>query len=168
MLLLSHVDVISIKYLLPITPPPPAIVTVYEHGRHVRLLVSRAAGGPKYSRLDSEVSAMQRNSATYCDEPQDAAEFAAWLQVCLIPCIVHLYKLYFSSAQVESLTHSKVAYHLKQDQPYLQPLTPALKPGSQGCVLLGLHVVVGVRCPCLATASIEVHVMALGRACAED
>lgn len=24
---------------------------------------------------------MQRNSATYCDEPADAADFAAWLQV---------------------------------------------------------------------------------------
>ena len=24
---------------------------------------------------------MQRNSATYCDEPADAEEFAAWLQV---------------------------------------------------------------------------------------
>lgn len=40
-----------------------------------------AAGGgsAKYSRLDAEVSAMQRNSSTYCDEPADAADYAAWL-----------------------------------------------------------------------------------------
>lgn len=36
-------------------------------------------GGAKYSRLDAEVSAMQRNSSTYCDEPEDAADYAAWL-----------------------------------------------------------------------------------------
>lgn len=41
---------------------------------------SRAAAGQRYSRLDSEVSAMQRNSATYCDEPQDTADYQAWLQ----------------------------------------------------------------------------------------
>ena len=47
----------------------------------------RASGGAKYSRLDSEVAAMQRNSATYCDEPADAAEFEAWLQVCMCACV---------------------------------------------------------------------------------
>ena len=42
----------------------------------------RAGGvGPKYRRLDAEISAMQRNSSTYCDQPQDAADFASWLQV---------------------------------------------------------------------------------------
>lgn len=40
-----------------------------------------AAGGSgaKYSRLDAEVAAMQRNSSTYCDEPEDHADYAAWL-----------------------------------------------------------------------------------------
>ena len=38
-----------------------------------------AGAAPKYSRLDAEVSAMQRNSSTYCDEPEDRAEYEAWL-----------------------------------------------------------------------------------------
>ncbi|CAL8468843.1 g8384 [Coccomyxa elongata] len=38
-----------------------------------------SGGSAKYSRLDAEVSAMQRNSSTYCDEPADAADYAAWL-----------------------------------------------------------------------------------------
>jgi hypothetical protein len=33
----------------------------------------------KYSRYDSQVAAMQRDSGTYCDEPADAAAFAEWL-----------------------------------------------------------------------------------------
>jgi hypothetical protein len=43
----------------------------------------RFAAGPsgKYSRLEAEVSAMQRDSSTYCDEPEDADDFGAWLQV---------------------------------------------------------------------------------------
>eukprot|EP00898_Chlorokybus_atmophyticus_P001742 jgi/Chlat1/2569/Chrsp175S02414 len=32
----------------------------------------------KYSRMHAEVSAMQRDSSTYCDEPEDAADYAAW------------------------------------------------------------------------------------------
>ncbi|KAK9814765.1 hypothetical protein WJX72_011153 [[Myrmecia] bisecta] len=34
----------------------------------------------RYSRFESEVSNMQRDSSTYCDEPEDQADFAAWLQ----------------------------------------------------------------------------------------
>ncbi|KAK9831470.1 hypothetical protein WJX81_008364 [Elliptochloris bilobata] len=37
------------------------------------------AGGARYSRLEAEVSAMQRNSGTYCDEPEDTSDYAAWL-----------------------------------------------------------------------------------------
>ena len=40
---------------------------------------------PKYSRLEAEISAMQRNSSTYCDQPEDAEEFAKWLEVCTWP-----------------------------------------------------------------------------------
>ena len=36
------------------------------------------AGGARYSRLDADVAAMQRDSGTYCDEPEDADDFAAW------------------------------------------------------------------------------------------
>lgn len=32
----------------------------------------------KYSRFESEVSAMQRDSGTYCDEPDNEQEFAEW------------------------------------------------------------------------------------------
>ncbi|GMH41568.1 hypothetical protein BSKO_09478 [Bryopsis sp. KO-2023] len=32
----------------------------------------------KYSRFESEVSAMQRDSGTYCDEPENEEEFAEW------------------------------------------------------------------------------------------
>ncbi|KAJ9523234.1 hypothetical protein QJQ45_024023 [Haematococcus lacustris] len=39
-----------------------------------------SAGGSrgKYSRLQAEIAAMQRDSATYCEEPADTADFAAW------------------------------------------------------------------------------------------
>ena len=40
-----------------------------------------SGNAPKYSRLDTEISAMQRNSSTYCDQPEDAEDFATWLQV---------------------------------------------------------------------------------------
>ena len=46
---------------------------------------SRAGAGGSaakpYSRLDAEVSAMQRNSSTYCDEPEDRDDYEArpWL-----------------------------------------------------------------------------------------
>ena len=36
---------------------------------------------PKYSRLEAEISAMQRNSSTYCDQPEDLEDFAKWLMV---------------------------------------------------------------------------------------
>ena len=39
------------------------------------------ASGARYSRLDSDIAAMQRDSATYCDEPEDSDGYAAWLQV---------------------------------------------------------------------------------------
>lgn len=38
-----------------------------------------AGGGARYSRLDAEISAMQRNSSTYCDEPEDGEDFRTWL-----------------------------------------------------------------------------------------
>ena len=53
-------------------------------------IFNRAAAGvcrqaqkdaPKYSRLEAEISAMQRNSSTYCDQPEDAEDFARWLEV---------------------------------------------------------------------------------------
>jgi len=39
-----------------------------------------AAAGPagKYKRFEAEVAAMQRDSATYCDEPADTEDFAKW------------------------------------------------------------------------------------------
>ena len=40
-----------------------------------------ASAGAKYSRLDSDIAAMQRDSSTYCDEPADTAAYSAWLQV---------------------------------------------------------------------------------------
>ena len=48
----------------------------------------RAPGGSgsqpavRYSRLDSDIAAMQRDSGTYCDEPEDTEAYAAWLKVC--------------------------------------------------------------------------------------
>ncbi|PRW60920.1 BSD domain-containing 1 [Chlorella sorokiniana] len=33
----------------------------------------------RYSRFDADVAAMQRDSSTYCDEPEDVEEFEAWL-----------------------------------------------------------------------------------------
>lgn len=42
---------------------------------------ARGGSGAKYSRLDAEVAAMQRDSGTYCDEPTDAASYADWLKV---------------------------------------------------------------------------------------
>ena len=41
----------------------------------------RGGSGAKYSRLEAEVAAMQRDSSTYCDQPQDGAQFEDWLQV---------------------------------------------------------------------------------------
>jgi hypothetical protein len=44
-------------------------------------MASRQAGmsGAKYSRLDADISSMQRNSSTYCDEPEDIADYNSWL-----------------------------------------------------------------------------------------
>lgn len=55
-------------------------------GRPPRRGAAAAAGGAagaKYSRLDSDTAAMQRDSSTYCDEPDDSAAYSAWLQVLL-------------------------------------------------------------------------------------
>lgn len=43
--------------------------------------VSARLGGTaaKYSRFEAEVSAMQRDSSTYCDEPEDQEDYQAWL-----------------------------------------------------------------------------------------
>lgn len=40
--------------------------------------------GPKYSRLEADISAMQRSSSTYCDQPEDGPDFGAWLKVCTV------------------------------------------------------------------------------------
>ena len=39
---------------------------------------SRPLSKGKYSRLDADISSMQRDSATYCDEPADTADYQAW------------------------------------------------------------------------------------------
>lgn len=39
---------------------------------------SRPLSKGKYSRLDADISSMQRDSATYCDEPADTAAYQAW------------------------------------------------------------------------------------------
>eukprot|EP00884_Botryococcus_braunii_P018124 jgi/Botrbrau1/4996/Bobra.0396s0022.1 len=39
----------------------------------------QSASTAKYSRLDADISAMQRNSSTYCDEPEDTTDYTAWL-----------------------------------------------------------------------------------------
>lgn len=44
-------------------------------------VVPAAAAGARYSRLDSDIAAMQRDSGTYCDEPENSDDYAAWLQV---------------------------------------------------------------------------------------
>eukprot|EP00798_Chlamydomonas_sp_ICE-L_P012554 gene12554-15776_t len=53
--------------------------------------------GGKYNRFESEVSAMQRDSSTYCDEPEDKEEYMKWretfsfmaeLQSRIVPIIV--------------------------------------------------------------------------------
>ena len=40
---------------------------------------SGTADASKFSRFDADVAAMQRDSSTYCDEPEDGEDFAAWL-----------------------------------------------------------------------------------------
>ncbi|GAB4814735.1 hypothetical protein N2152v2_001781 [Parachlorella kessleri] len=39
-----------------------------------------SAQGAKFSRFEADVSAMQRDSSTYCDEPEDEDDYAAWLE----------------------------------------------------------------------------------------
>lgn len=34
-------------------------------------------------RFDADVAAMQRDSSTYCDEPEDTEEFEDWLTGCV-------------------------------------------------------------------------------------
>lgn len=48
--------------------------------------------GPKYSRLDADISAMQRSSSTYCDQPEDSLDFEAWLKACLSRSTSHSWK----------------------------------------------------------------------------
>ena len=53
------------------------------HGR-----LSASGSSAKYSRLDAEISTMQRNSSTYCDEPEDTADFRVYvIFISLIPVI---------------------------------------------------------------------------------
>ncbi|KAL3158911.1 hypothetical protein ABBQ32_011625 [Trebouxia sp. C0010 RCD-2024] len=39
---------------------------------------SRPPSTGKYSRLEADISSMQRDSATYCDEPADTADYHTW------------------------------------------------------------------------------------------
>ena len=39
---------------------------------------SRPSSKGKYSRLEADINSMQRDSATYCDEPADTSDFQAW------------------------------------------------------------------------------------------
>lgn len=39
---------------------------------------SRPLSKGKYSRLEADISSMQRDSATYCDEPADTSDYQAW------------------------------------------------------------------------------------------
>lgn len=39
---------------------------------------SRPSSKGKYSRLEADINSMQRDSATYCDEPADTADYQAW------------------------------------------------------------------------------------------
>lgn len=48
-------------------------------GSSASLGAAGGAGGARYSRFDASVAAMQRDSSTYCDEPEDEEDFAAWL-----------------------------------------------------------------------------------------
>jgi hypothetical protein len=43
------------------------------------------SGAAKFSRFDADVAAMQRDSSTYCDEPEDAEAFAAWASTFDLP-----------------------------------------------------------------------------------
>lgn len=43
-----------------------------------RLAGRRGAAAARYSRFESEVASMQRDSSTYCDEPEDLQEYVAW------------------------------------------------------------------------------------------
>lgn len=45
------------------------------------VLLCRSAGTGRYSRLQADIRAMQHNSSTYCEEPEDTEEFQAWLAV---------------------------------------------------------------------------------------
>ena len=52
----------------------------------LRHRLSSSGSSAKYSRLEAEISAMQRNSSTYCDEPEDSADYrvsalAQWLSL---------------------------------------------------------------------------------------
>jgi len=42
------------------------------------LSLEGAAGVAKYNRFEAQVAAMQRDSSTYCDEPEDEEDFQAW------------------------------------------------------------------------------------------
>lgn len=54
-----------------------------EYNQRILWLLCRQgqAGAPKYSRLEADISAMQRSSSTYCDQPEDTQDFEAWLKV---------------------------------------------------------------------------------------
>ena len=44
-----------------------------------------AVSSSKYSRLEADVAAMQRDSGTYCDDPPDSDAYEAWLKVQPVP-----------------------------------------------------------------------------------
>jgi hypothetical protein len=41
--------------------------------------LSASLSNTKYSRYEAQVNAMQRDSSTYCDEPEDENDFASWV-----------------------------------------------------------------------------------------
>ena len=48
--------------------------------------LSPSGSTAKYSRLEAEISAMQRNSSTYCDEPEDCADYRVSFRTLSVPC----------------------------------------------------------------------------------
>eukprot|EP00879_Flechtneria_rotunda_P021318 GHRR01022468.1.p1 GENE.GHRR01022468.1~~GHRR01022468.1.p1 ORF type:complete len:628 (+),score=193.17 GHRR01022468.1:312-2195(+) len=52
--------------------------SISTNSRATARLASRQRMAAKYSRFDAEVAAMQRDSATYCEEPEDQQDYTTW------------------------------------------------------------------------------------------
>ena len=57
-----------------------ALSTTKRRGTGTAARQRGSTAAAKYSRLYSEVSAMQRDSSTYCDEPEDQDDYSSWLE----------------------------------------------------------------------------------------